>query len=126
MEEYVRNSIVKTVTRIRIHSDYKYKKCMTKDQNSRTKYFKCACYGHAVEVEHDMEFNQYNLAIWHYGTITKPLPWKERFRWAWRLFTTGNLWADEIILNEKTKTELVDFLLNTNTSNEKPKTLLHG
>jgi hypothetical protein len=97
---------------------------MTKDQKSRTLFIKCACYGHAVEVEHDTEFDQYNLSIWSYGNATKPLSWKERFRWAWRLFTTGNLWADEIVLTVKSKDELVEFL--TNKSNEKPKTLLHG
>jgi len=99
---------------------------MTEDQKTRTKFFKCACYGHAIEVEHDTVFNQYNITLWQYGTIKKPLPWKERFRWAWRLFTTGNLWADEVVLDEKTKTELVEFLTNTDISNEKQKTILHG
>lgn len=99
---------------------------MIKDQNFRTKFLKCACYGHAIEIEHDVEFNQYNFTIWHHGIITKPLSWKERFRWAWKLFTTGNLWADEIVLTEKTKTELVDFLLNVDSSNKKRKSILRG
>lgn len=97
---------------------------MTNEQKSRTLFIKCACYGHAVEVEHDTEFNQYNFSIWSYGNVTKPLSWKERFRWMWKLFRTGNLWADEIVLNENGRDELVKFL--TKKPNEKTKTLLHG
>jgi hypothetical protein len=96
---------------------------MNNDIKSKTIFLKCACYGHAIEVEYDEESDQYNISIWKYGIESDKLSFKERIRWAWRLFTRGNLWADEIILTAKSKEELVKFL-SENKSNE--KTILHG
>jgi hypothetical protein len=95
---------------------------MNDHAKNRTKFIKCACYGHLLEIEHDTEFNQYNLSIWQYGNDVRPLSIKDRIRWIWRLIRTGHLWADEIVLTEAAKKELVDFL----NERKNEKTLLHG
>lgn len=96
---------------------------MNNSTKSKTIFLKCACYSHAIEVEYDEEFDQYNVSIWKYGRESGKLPFMERIRWAWRLFTKGHLWADEIILTAKSKDELIKFL-SENKPNEKP--ILHG
>ena len=82
--------------------------------NTNNRFFKCECGTHALETEYDGEENQYNFTIWHYGDV--PISFKERVRWCWRTLTTGNPWADRVILSEKSKVELVEFLNNKGKS----------
>ena len=85
--------------------------------NTNNRFFKCECSTHALEAEYDSEDEQYNFTIWHYGHQGDvPMSFKERVRWCWRILTTGNPWADAVILSEKSKVELVNYLNNKGKS----------
>ena len=85
--------------------------------NTNNRFFKCECSTHALEAEYDSEAEQYNFTIWHYGHYGDvPMYFKERVRWCWRILTTGNPWADAVILSEKSKVELVNYLNNKGKS----------
>jgi len=88
--------------------------------NTNNRFFKCECGTHTLETEYDDELNQYNFTIWHYGHQGDvPMSFKERVRWCWRILTTGNPWADAVILSEKNKVELVNYLNNKGKSEKK-------
>ena len=98
---------------------------MDKNIKNQNKYIKCECSSHALEIECDEELKQFNLSIWQYGSnISSNLSWKERFRWAIKILTTGSVWADQIILSEKKAGELVEYINDRKTRDKKE--LLHG
>lgn len=100
---------------------------MSKNEETRCEFFKCSCYSHALEVEHDMELDICNLSIWHYGHEgDAPLCFKERLRWAWKLITTGNLWADSIVLSAESRDKLIEFLKYNEKTPKNEKNIIHG
>ena len=74
------------------------------------KFIKCACYGHLLELEHDVEYNQYHLTIWNSGLKRERLRWFDRFRWCWHILKTGDIWSDMFIINDSARKEIVEFL----------------
>ena len=90
---------------------------MTKDEHTISKFFKCECYGHALQVEHELQDKLCNITMWQYGSVNRPLPFRERLRWTWKLLSTGTLWADEICLSEQTRDDLIKFLQNNKKEN---------
>ena len=70
---------------------------------------KCACSTHAIEITRDKEENEWWIAIWEYGR-SGGLYWCERFRWIWRILTTGHPFADSVILDKESKDKLAEFL----------------
>ena len=100
---------------------------MSKHKKPNSKFFKCSCYSHVLEVEHDTEIKSYNLAIWHYGhSGDAPLSFRERLRWTWKLLTTGSLWADSVMLSYESKDELIEFLKKEGEEVVPEKHILHG
>ena len=100
---------------------------MSDNKEYRSKFFKCSCYTHCLEVEHDTELDICNISIWHYGHEGDvPLSYKERIRWTWKLITTGNLWADAVVLSPKHRDELIEFLKDRGKSPKNEKHILHG
>lgn len=100
---------------------------MSKPKKPQSKFFKCSCYAHALEVEHDVELDMCNIAIWHYGHGGDvPLSFKERLRWTWKLITTGTLWSDSVILSNESRDELIEFLKDNRESQKNEKHILHG
>ena len=61
--------------------------------------------------ESDETFHQFEFSIWSYGRHSSKLSWRERLRWCWNILRNGNLWADEVILSEKSVKKLSDFTL---------------
>jgi len=85
---------------------------------------KCDCGSEALEVQYwlnDDAKNKYPdefyFAFWHYG-FERPLCWRERLRWCWRILRTGNPWADSILVFPTKAKQIADFI-NENISNEK-------
>lgn len=72
---------------------------------------KCTCGSEAIEVQYwkddpDLEFY---FSYWTEG-FHHPMCWRERLRWCWRVLTTGNPWADRIILNSTQAKRIADFI----------------
>ncbi len=59
-----------------------------------------------------------NFTMWNRSRDGKKIyGWKEKFRWCWRIITTGNPWADDIIVTNKNARGLAEFILQ-NLPNE--------
>lgn len=78
---------------------------------------KCACYGHMFEIERyedrredDKTETGFNLVTWERGRDGKILCWRERWRWIWNIIRTGQLWADDIIINDNQAKEIVEYI----------------
>jgi hypothetical protein len=39
------------------------------------------------------------VSMWKLGNDVRPLSFKERLRWIWKIIRTGNPWADQIVLS---------------------------
>lgn len=86
-------------------------------QENKSIQIKCACYGHALEVEKycyewkDGKDEGFNFAVWERGTSGKTLCWRERFRWCWNILKTGKPWADDIIATNEQAHSVAEFIL---------------
>ena len=70
---------------------------------------KCECSSEALEFQYWPEDKQFYVAFWQQG-FHRPLCFRERVRWAWRLLFTGNPWGDMIILSPEKAKEIADFI----------------
>jgi len=90
------------------------------DKYYKSIYLKCDCTSHMLQAERyneDVYDKGFNFAIWYYGIYGK-LSFMERVRWSWKLFTTGTLWADSVIITDEKALELVNFI-TSELKNEK-------
>ena len=64
-----------------------------------------------LEIQNDKEETdgQFYLAMWELGYL-RPMSFKERLRWAWRIIKSGNPWTDHLILDSKQMDELQSFI----------------
>lgn len=71
---------------------------------------KCSCSGEAIEVQYwgDVD-NEFYIAYWNEG-FKRPLKWRERLRWCWRILRTGDPWADRVIVNKEQAKRIAEFL----------------
>lgn len=61
----------------------------------------------------------FNFTMWEQGLNSPALTWKEKFRWCWRILTTGKPWADHIIATNQRAHEIANFILENIPSNDK-------
>ncbi len=107
---------------------------MKKDFFDRTptiKVFPCDCFGEGLSISieddpfyEDIEGGPYmNIAFWGYRPYAdNRLSWKQRLRWAWRVFRTGNPWCDMVILNGATAKRFANhiyYLIDKYNANSK-------
>ena len=74
---------------------------------------KCDCSCEMLEIERvndEFEKNFY-ISIWQKYRDNN-MSWPNRIKWAWKIFKTGNLWADSIILSDEKTKELGEFIDN--------------
>lgn len=78
--------------------------------NDDTKFIICDCYNHGLFVEKIEEDDQKDLyiSLFNRGFSYPKMPWKQRFRWIWKILTKGHPYTDMIILNES---KVKDFQL---------------
>jgi len=88
------------------------------DWVNTSKFIKCDCYGHLLEicrekeiVDNKVTFQNFNLSFWEWGTSTRPLSFRERIRWCWNLLRKGQPWSDHVILSDKKAKKLAQFIL---------------
>jgi len=88
------------------------------DWVNNSKFIKCDCYGHLLEICREKEIidgkvshKNFNLSMWEWGTGNRPLSFRERIRWCWNILRTGSPWADHIILSDDKAKKLAQFIL---------------
>lgn len=80
---------------------------------------KCDCGAEVVEVYYydDKEHPEFDMSFWQQG-FHRPMGWRERLRWIWRVLRTGNPWSDYVVLSPKKAKEIADFI-NQNINEQK-------
>lgn len=81
--------------------------------NDESLFIKCQCSSHCLEIErycYDKNDDGFYITIWDCFIHNKKLTWKERIKWVWKIISTGNLWADSIIINNKQAEEIVKHI----------------
>lgn len=82
-------------------------------------FLKCSCGCSALlatpnKEEHETEIY---VSLWGLGFDNRIPGLLERLRWCWRIFTTGNPYADTVILSECDAKKLATFIIeNTKES----------
>jgi hypothetical protein len=78
---------------------------------------KCDCFTHSLELVRLEEtydkgptFKSFELSVWQLANHVRPMGWRERFRWVWRILRTGNPWTDMIILSDDKAKEIAQFI----------------
>jgi len=69
----------------------------------------CDCSTHSLQIDRINEWKCFEISVWHLGHCSRPLTWKERIRWIWRILTTGNPWADSVILKDSDMLKISKF-----------------
>lgn len=89
--------------------------------NNKSHFLKCSCTCQILEAE----FYDYgdwdtgvNFSIWARSRSDKKLCLRERFRWCWRILTTGSPWADNINATHQDAYGLAKFILKNLPSEE--------
>ena len=85
----------------------------------KSKFVRCDCFGHALEVRRDMEIvdgkithKNFEICIWErYGESNRKMSWRERIRWCWQVLRTGRPWADQVTISDDKAKKLAEFIL---------------
>lgn len=70
----------------------------------------CDCLSHEMSVNSDMDRACLEFGYWQRGRGEDPWSWKTRFKQVFDILTTGNPFANMLILNRKSAIKLRDFL----------------
>lgn len=84
----------------------------TKEPSIRSsETFECPCGSEALVAEKYSDEEEIYLSIWFRGVgAAKPLDWKGRLRYCWRILTKGSPYGDQLILTPETAVRLSNFL----------------
>ena len=83
-------------------------------------FTKCSCSGELFEIQYYKDYDdnvEFDLVMWEQGLGKRPLSWKERLRWCWHIFKTGDLWADYMIISPEDAQGIANFITKHNTKN---------
>lgn len=72
-------------------------------------FLQCSCSCSVLVVEKFPEDKEYYISLFK-GKHGFKLCWRERFRWIKEILLTGNIWTDNVVLEEKDVKELSKFL----------------
>lgn len=96
-------------------------KCCKKSKNTNGLVdglnVKCECSTCSLEIcrieesyDKGEAFKTFEVSVWRLASGDRPLGWKERFRWAWRVLRTGMPWSDMIILSDDNARKVAKFI----------------
>lgn len=89
------------------------------EQNENTKFFRCVCGSHGLEIVHYKEkwgnpqqfHEDFYFNCWELGRNNDNIMgYKERLRWCWNIIKTGNPFADSISLSKEQVKDIINFL----------------
>jgi len=79
---------------------------------AKSELYLCCCGTEGIKVEHYNDDEIY-LCLWHQGHYGKyPMSFKERLRWIWHIFRTGEIWADQVVFTKETARDLGKTLMS--------------
>ncbi len=88
-------------------------------RQSAPKHYQCACGGEVIQIIKDYEMvdkgkevSQIFFSMYEYGTKDTKTSLKSKLCHIWRIITTGNPYADSVILHIKVARKLGKDLLN--------------
>ena len=78
---------------------------------------KCDCLTHALELVYiedkydgDNSVKKFELSAWQLMNSDRPLCWRQKIRWIWRILRTGMPWTDMMIISDDKAKEIVEFI----------------
>ena len=77
------------------------------------KYVKCSCYSEVLGVEYDKELNSFDLFIFKHYNANQKLSFRDRLRYMWKVFRTGEPYSDQMVINANAK-DFTDLLEHFN------------
>lgn len=75
-----------------------------------SKFIKCQCSMHALELHKDEEDDSVYIAIWNYGNFSRNENLWNRLKVAFRYIFTKKLYGDHVILGKEEAIELNEFV----------------
>jgi len=86
-----------------------------------SKFIKCQCGTHALELQKDEEDESVYVGLWNYGNFSREENLWSRIKIGFRYIFTGKLYGDHVILGREDAIELNEFVqknLNENKDKE--------
>lgn len=89
---------------------------MNNNESHKT-VIECDCGSHMLQVQSEVDYHGENneqfhqdfyLAMYHYGS--KNTGWKHRLKVMWKVLTTGEAYADQLVLNPDEAKKLAVFI----------------
>lgn len=81
-----------------------------------SKYFKCDCFSHAMEIEIDKEDDRFYFSYWN-RYYDEGLTFIEKIKAMWNILIGKRLFIDDVVFDKEKTQEIVSFLQNSlNTS----------
>lgn len=80
-----------------------------KRPESEVKFFECSCSSELVAVEKYDDEPEIYMSIYYRG-VPRPMGWKDKLRYCWRILTQGSPYGDQVVFNKETATELADHI----------------
>ena len=77
-----------------------------------SKFIKCQCHMHALELQHDEDDECVYVAIWNYGNMDSNRKLWERIKIGMRYIFRNKLYGDHVILGLEEARELNEFVKN--------------
>jgi len=75
-------------------------------------FIKCDCHTEILNIERDDDVGMYYFCI--YEVDKNKMDWKQRFRYCWKVLTSGKAFNDQMVLSEQSMNELAEFNKQTN------------
>jgi hypothetical protein len=82
-----------------------------------SKFIKCNCHAHAIELQYDEDDNCVYLGIWNYGNFNRDESLWKRIKVGFRYIFTKKLYGDHVILGLEEAAEMNEFV-KTHLKNE--------
>lgn len=76
---------------------------------SEVKFFECSCSSELLSVDKFDDEPEIYMSIWYRG-VPRPMSWRDKFRYCWRIITHGSPYGDQIVLSKETATDLADHI----------------
>lgn len=73
-----------------------------------TKTFNCECGSEVLQLVYDEEFKQLDVSIY---SLHNKLSFIQKLKHCWKVLTTGEPYSDQLILNQQSIADIVDFLI---------------
>ena len=77
-----------------------------------SKFIKCNCHAHAIELQYDEDGNCVYLGLWNYGNMGSDRKLWERIKIGMRYIFRNKLYGDYVILGREEVRELNEFVQN--------------